>query len=103
MGVCVGVCVGVCEGVCVCMCVYVCVCVCAGLCLGVCVCVCVCNPNSNILEHHRPQHDCPPSGVITQQYSSPSFVSRRCQPLKETFGARFKIFYINFFTSLKIT
>ena len=31
------------------------------------------NPNSNALEPHRPQHDCPAVCVIVQQYSSTTF------------------------------
>ena len=44
------------------------------------------NPNSNTLEHDRPQHDWPANCVIAQQRSSATFFSLCFHSRKENFG-----------------
>jgi hypothetical protein len=53
------------------------------------------NPNSNTMETARPQYDHPATHIITQQYSSATFVSLRFQSHKDKFGARFEIIIIS--------
>jgi hypothetical protein len=60
------------------------------------------NPTSETLEPDGPQHDCPSTCVIAQQYSSLTFVSLRLISHKEHFGVRLKMLLFHFFNYLSL-
>jgi hypothetical protein len=57
------------------------------------------NSNSKTLEPDQPQHDRPITCVVTQQYSSLTYVSLTFHSRKEKLGARLECFsfFIYFF------
>jgi len=55
------------------------------------------NPNCNILETDRPQHDRPATCVIAQQYSSAAVIPLHFQSREENLGAFGECYYLTFF------